>query len=163
MAYKNKTYVCFDADNDMNMYNLMKAWKENENVAFNFHNAHNKNTISDNESEATIKRKLKDRLEDSKVMLVLVGSSTKSLYKYVRWEIKYAVDNNIPVIAVNLNKTNGIDRDLCPPIIRDELVIHVPYKQKAVDYALNNWINSYPKLKKDGKSGPYYYEQNKFE
>ena len=32
MAYKNKTYVCFDADNDIKYYNLMKAWKENETI-----------------------------------------------------------------------------------------------------------------------------------
>ena len=30
MAYRNKTYVCFDADSDIRYYNLMKAWKEND-------------------------------------------------------------------------------------------------------------------------------------
>ena len=57
MAYRNKTYVCFDADNDILYYNLMKAWKENENIAFNFHNAHEINNLRDGSSEETIKRK----------------------------------------------------------------------------------------------------------
>ena len=28
MAYRNKTYICFDGDNDMLYYNLMKAWNK---------------------------------------------------------------------------------------------------------------------------------------
>ena len=32
MSYKNKTYVCFDADSDIHWYRLMTAWKENENI-----------------------------------------------------------------------------------------------------------------------------------
>jgi hypothetical protein len=38
MAYRNKTYVCFDADNDMRYYTMMKAWKQNENISFDFNN-----------------------------------------------------------------------------------------------------------------------------
>ena len=37
MAYRNKTYVCFDGDTDMRYYNLMKAWKQNDNTDFNFY------------------------------------------------------------------------------------------------------------------------------
>ena len=28
MAYRNKTYVCFDGDKDMHYYRLMCAWKQ---------------------------------------------------------------------------------------------------------------------------------------
>jgi len=34
MSYKNKTYVAFDGDTDMNGYRLMTAWKSNENIEF---------------------------------------------------------------------------------------------------------------------------------
>ena len=40
MAYTNKTYVAFDADNDIHYYQLMKAWKQNDNTNFNFYDAH---------------------------------------------------------------------------------------------------------------------------
>jgi hypothetical protein len=40
MSYRNKTYIAFDADNDIRHYRLMQAWKENDRIEFDFHNAH---------------------------------------------------------------------------------------------------------------------------
>jgi hypothetical protein len=157
MAYRNKTYVCFDADTDMHWYRLMQAWKENENIAFNFQNAHEINNIRDGSSEETIKRKLRERLENTKVLVVLIGQNTKNLYKYVRWEIEYALEKDIPIIAVNLNGNKSQD-SLCPPILKDELAIYVPFGQKIINYALNNWPNSHSTYKADGKKGSYYYK-----
>jgi len=158
MAYRNKTYVCFDADADMRYYNLMRAWKENDNIAFNFHNAHDLNNLRGGSSEDTIKRKLRERLANTKVFIVLVGEKTRYLYKFVRWEIEYAIENNIPIIVSNLNNKRGIDYKLCPPILKDELVIHISYGQKIINFALNKWPTSYAKRKTNGDTGPYYYE-----
>ncbi len=116
MAYRNKTYVCFDADNDIRYYRLMTAWKENDRIAFDFHNAHEINNLRDGSSEETIKRKLRERLQNTKVLVVLIGEQTKSLYKYVRWEIEYAIEHDIPIIGVNLND-NRKKNSLCPPIL----------------------------------------------
>ncbi|MHA1279470.1 MAG: TIR domain-containing protein [Candidatus Helarchaeota archaeon] len=157
MSYRNKTYVCFDADNDMHWYTLMLAWKENEQIAFNFHNAHEINNLRDGSPEETIKRKLRERLQNTKVLVVLIGDHTKNLFKYVRWEIEYAIEKDIPIIGVNLNKKKRRDNDLCPPLLKDELAIHIPYGQKIMDHALNNWPESHRKYRNDGKTGPYYY------
>ena len=32
--YRNKTYVTFDGDEDMDSYNLMKAWAANSRIDF---------------------------------------------------------------------------------------------------------------------------------
>lgn len=40
MAYQNKTYVAFDGDRDIHYYRLMKAWRQNNNIYFNFMDAH---------------------------------------------------------------------------------------------------------------------------
>jgi hypothetical protein len=159
MAYSNKTYICFDADNDMHYYQLCKAWKEHEHIAFNFHNAHEINSLRDGSSEATIKAKLRERLANTKVLVVLIGKKTMNLYKYVRWEIEYAIDNNIPIIAVNLNGSKYQD-DLCPPILKNELAIYIPFGQKIMNYALNDWPLSHEGLKRENKTGPYYYYDN---
>lgn len=139
MAYRNKTYVCFDADNDIRYYWLMTAWKENDRIAFNFHNAHEINNLMDGSSEDQIKSKLRERLKNTKVLVVLIGDKTRNLYKYVRWEIEYAVEKGIPIIAVNLNGLKKLDETLCPPILKDKLAVHIPFGQKIIDYALNNW------------------------
>lgn len=162
MAYRNKTYVCFDADNDMKYYNLMCAWKENDNIAFNFHNAHDLNNLLPTSSEETIKRKLRERLENTKVMIVLIGDRTKYLYKFVRWEIEYAIENDIPIIAVNLNGLRKMDTDLCPAIIRNQLSVHIPFQQKIIDLALNKWPASHSDYRNEGKSTDYYYTEETY-
>lgn len=156
MAYKNKTYICFDADTDIHYYRLMTAWKEHEHIAFNFANAHEINNLRDGSSEETIKRKLRERLENTKVLVVLIGKNTKNLYKYVRWEIEYALEKNIPIIGVNLNGSKEKDA-LCPPILNDKLVLFVPFGQRQIDFALNNWPKWHYEYKAEGKTGAYNY------
>lgn len=162
MAYANKTYVCFDADTDMHYYRLMTAWKENEKIEFNFHNAHEINNLRDGSSEETIKAKLRERLKNTKVLVVLIGKNTKNLYKYVRWEIEWAIENNIPIVAVNLNGKKVRD-ELCPPIIRDELAMFINYGQKIMNYALNNWPTQYELEKRNNKRGSFYYPETVYD
>ena len=50
-----------------------------------------------------------------------------------------------------------MDNNLCPPIIRDELVIHTCFNPRIVQHALENWETSYNRLKQEGKNGPFYY------
>ncbi len=163
MAYTNKTYVCFDADTDIHYYRLMTAWKENDKIEFNFHNAHEINTLRDGSSEATIKAKLRERLKNTKVLVVLIGENTKSLYKYVRWEIEWAIENDIAIVAVNLNKKKTMDDKLCPPLLKSELAIHIPFGQKIMDYALNHWPDSSASHKKKGETGAYTYKDSVYE
>lgn len=40
MSYRNKTYVIFDADNDIWAYRYMRGWIAEEHIEFNFHDAH---------------------------------------------------------------------------------------------------------------------------
>ena len=35
----------FDADTDIHIYRLMTAWKDNNNIDFNFHDAHDLNNL----------------------------------------------------------------------------------------------------------------------
>jgi len=163
MAYANKTYVCFDADTDMWAYAYMLGWKENERTAFNFHNAHEINNLRDGSSEETIKNKLRERLKNTKVFVVLIGENTQNLYQYVRWEIAYAIENDIPIIGVNLNKKRVIDDDRCPPLLKAKLAIHLPYGQKIIDYALNNWPDSHYRHRKNDETGPYSYKESVYE
>ena len=109
MPYRNKTYVCFDADNDIYYYRLMLAWKQSDNTNFPLYNAQDLNQLLPTTSEEIIKDKLRDRLRDTKVFIVLIGQSTQYLYKFVRWEMAQALMMNIPIIAVNFEwqEANG--------------------------------------------------------
>ena len=82
MPYKNKTYVCFDGDSDLHYYRLMTAWKQNDNSSFNFHDAHDINNVLDTSSEETKKEKLRLRMANSKILVVLIGEKTRYLYTF---------------------------------------------------------------------------------
>ena len=159
MAYRNKVFVSFDGDTDINYYRLMRAWKQNDNIAFNFYDAHDINTALDSSQEVTIKRRLRERMTATKVVVSLIGRNTKYLYKFIRWELQLAISLDLPIIGVNLNGVRGIDQDLCPPALRDHLVIYVSFHAAILQYALELWPARYEMLKQQHKTGPFYYTE----
>jgi len=78
MSYRNKTYVIFDGENDMWAYAYLKGWKSNENMNFNFYDAHDIRPLSDRASEETVKTALRQRFSNAKQVVVLVGDNTKT-------------------------------------------------------------------------------------
>jgi hypothetical protein len=149
MSYRNKTYVIFSS-NDINYYNLMCAWKENENVEFDFNDAHDIGDIREDSQEETIKRRLRERFSNSRQVIVLIGEDTRYKYKYVRWEIEVAQDLDLPIIAVNINDKREMDPVRCPTILKGKCVLHVSFNLKIVQYALDMWEDYY----KDHKDSP---------
>lgn len=163
MSYRNKTYVCFDGDTDMHYYRLMCAWNQSDGVKFDFYNAHDVNSARDSSSEESIKNQLAERLRNTKVFVVLIGEKTRYLNKFVRWEMEQAIKRSLPIIAVNLNGMRMQDPDRCPPIIREELAVHVSFNAAIMQYALENWPGFVDSLKKEGKSGPYYFKSETYQ
>lgn len=103
MVYTNKTYLAFDADNDIHYYRLMQAWKQNNHTSFNFYDAHDLNNSMKYSTEETIESKLRERLNHTKVFMLLTDNNTKYLYKFVRLEVEQAIHKNLPIIGINLN------------------------------------------------------------
>ncbi len=161
MAYRNKTYICFDGDTDMKYYRLMTAWAENENFSFSFHNAHDLNTARDTSQEESIKRQLRERFANSKLFIVLIGEKTKFLTKFVKWEMEVALRLDLPIIGVNLNGSRRRD-ELCPPTIRDELAVYVPFGAKIVEHAMTGWPSSHKAIRLEKKSGWHYYNEDTY-
>lgn len=158
MGYRNKTYIAFDGDNDMHYYRLMTAWKANDGFSLNFHNAHDLNTARDSSQEESIKRQLRERFANSKMLIILIGENTRYLTKFVKWELEVALKLGLPIVGVNLNGNRRID-DRCPPAIKNELVIYVPFKHYIIEYALDNWPSEFQRLRNQGMSGDYFYNQ----
>ena len=157
MSYRNKTYICFDGDEDMHYYRLMTAWKAHDGNSFNFHNAHDLNTARDSSQEESIKRQLRERFANSKIIVVLIGEKTRFLRKFVQWEMETAIRLGLPIVGVNLNGSRHRD-DLCPPAIRDTLAVYITYNQKIMEHAMAHWPASHDNYKSQGKTGPYFYQ-----
>lgn len=162
MWYRNKTYVCLDFDADKSYYRLMQARKEHDKIDFDFHNAHDLNNIWSESQEDSIKRKLRERLQNTKNMIVLIWEKTKYKHKFVTREMEMALKLDIPIIWVNIKdgskSKRSIDNNLVPSIIKNELVIYVPFGQKIIKYALDNRPNSYTLHKKKWETWAHHYK-----
>jgi hypothetical protein len=159
MAYRNKIYIAFDGDKDIHYYRLLTAWSSNDKFDFTFYNAHDLNSARDSSTEESIKRQLRERFQNSKLFVLLVGESTKYLYKFVQWEIETALKLELPIIVINLNKKRSRDENRCPAILRDALAIHISYEMNIIEYAIKNWPDSHLKHKKNNDISAYHYPQ----
>lgn len=162
MAYRNKIYVAFDADNDIRYYRLMQAWKQSDNTDFNFYDAHDLTNIMPWSSEESIKASLRKRLDNTKVFIILIGEKTRFHQKFVRWEIEQAIRKGLPIIAVNLNGKRFHDDENCPAILDTALAVHVSFNQKIITKALQEWESLHTRYVREGKSGPYRYNQDTY-
>lgn len=160
MARRTRTYVAFDADTDIRMYYLMKAWKANDGIDFDFNNAHDLTTIREDSGEEAIKRSLRERMNNSKIFVLLIGENTMYLRKYVPYEIEIAQRANLPFIVVNLNGKRQIDWARCPASVENALAMHVPFEIKPIQFALDNWPAAHVAHSATGKSGPFHYDEN---
>lgn len=152
MAHTAATYVIFDGDKDMWAYRYMKGWRINKRVDFDFRDAHDLRPLTARaQDEAYVKRALHERMKGAQQALVLIGESTKYLYRFVRWEIELAIEKDLPLVGVNLNHSRRID-DKCPPSLRDHCAIFVPFRARIIRYALDNWPSEYRKRQRSGEA-----------
>ena len=89
---------------------------------------------------------------------MLVGDSTRYLYKYVRWEIEQAIKRKLPIIVVNINGTRTRDDIKCPPIIKEKLSLHISFNSKILEYALVNWPKLHYEKLESNDSDSYHYK-----
>jgi len=156
MAYRNKTYIAFDGDNDMHYYRLMTAWQAHDGFSLNFQNAHDLNMARDSSQEESVKRQLRERFANSKLLVVLIGANTKYLTKFVKWELEVALRLGLPFIGVNLNASRRMD-DRCPLTIRNQLVVYTSFNHNIIEYAMDHWPDEFRRLRSAGTTGGRYY------
>lgn len=160
MSYRNKTYVAF-ASEDILHYRLMTAWRSNENMDFNFFNAHDLFIARDTSLPETIRGRLRERMKNAK-QIVLLGTPT-ARYKggngssFLAYEIKLAIEFDLPIVVANLNKKRTIDTSVIPqPLIdANHYTVSVSFQPAIIQYALDHYAPAYAA---SGKNGPHYYE-----
>ena len=169
MSYKNGNYCAFyvsepfsekglgaHASKDFVYYNTLRMWKGGDST-FPYIDSHNKNyNVRDNSDwEKTLKPRLRDRLANSKNIVLFFSERTKSSIA-LREEIDYGINNQgLPVIVIypdydskeSLLKDGLLKqeiRDLWDklPIFRNSMnkvpTLHVPMKKELIIKALKN-------------------------
>lgn len=132
-----RTFVGFSST-DIHYYRLMCAWKNNQNIDFNFADCQLSQALN-SEDEMYIKRICRERIKMAGTFISLIGQDTKSKHKYVRWELEVALEKSCRVIGVNIDGSRRINPDTCPKIIQGVGAIFIPFSQKIITYALENY------------------------
>ena len=163
MSYRNGTYIAFHAEgktdptaSDIRYYRMLKAWHEQDSVDFKFVNSHDKvAACRDSSSRQTIMRSLRLRLDNSKNMVFIVGSTTKDDTDFVPYEIQYSVDTcGIPIIVAYTGYETIMEpagmRSKWPKALAARIdastvrAIHIPFKRRFIDMAIRQFTLSSP-------------------
>lgn len=160
------TYIAFAADGNENMfesdikyYRLLTGWDAMKGKDFEFINVHERSAaIRSGSKEDTIKRTLRDRLNKSKRMILLVGHTTKLDDDFVPYEIEYAIDTcKLPIIVCYVNERNRLLADSplanqhkkwIPKSLIDRMnnntarTINIPFRQRILAKAMQDFSKS---------------------
>jgi len=146
----SRVFVGFSSE-DKRYFDLMKAWKYNKNMDFDFIDLQIDKEINSND-EQYIKRILRNKITRSGTFIQIIGDTTKSKHKYVRWEAEVAIEKNCRLICVNINGDREMNSTLTPPILKNKGAMFVPFNASIIQYALDNFE------KKD--KGNWYYKNS---
>lgn len=165
MSYRNKTYVAF-ASEDIRSYRLMEAWRDNKNIDFNFYDAHDLYISRDTSSRETIKRNLRQRMNNAKQFVLLGSTDAKNKggdgYSFLAHEIEFMIEANLPVVITNLDGDRKVDRNFIPKPLLDAgyYTMSVSFQPAIIQYALDNYAEEY---KGSSNTGPYEYKSSVYE
>ena len=146
MAYRNKTYVAF-ASEDIGKYRLMEAWRENQNIDFDFFDAHDLYVSRDDSKPETIKRNLRDRLKNAKQIVFLGSKDGKRKggdgKSFVAHEIDIIREFKLPVVIANLDGARTVNRDFIPSTLVDYFSVCVSFQPKIIMHALDAYVTEF--------------------
>ncbi len=165
MAYRNKTYVCF-ASEDIKSYWLMTAWKENEHIDFNFYDAHDLANVLDTSQPETTRRRLRERLANTKQAVLLVGDLTRQKAadpkRFLHYELDVLTRLELPIVIANLNGSRVGETSRIPRMISDYYTMSVSFQPKIIMYALENYVPEFLANLRTAhpKTGGYHYKSS---
>lgn len=145
MSYRNKTYVAF-ANEDIAWYRLMEAWRDNDRIDFNFYDAHDLYRARDTSTPETIKRRLRERLNNARQVVLLGSADAKRKgsdgISFLAHEIKVIQELNLPVVVANLNRSRlVVNANIPNPIVSSKYnTLNVSFQAKIIMRALDDCI-----------------------
>lgn len=165
MSYRNKTYVAFASEN-IRSYRLMEAWRENQNIDFNFYDAHDLYISRDTSQPETIKRNLRERMKNAKQIVLLGSADAKKKgsdgSSFLAYEVKVMMEFNLPVVVANLDGDRKVDRNFIPTPLLDAKYYteSVSFQPKIIKYALDDYA---VRFASSDTEGPRHYLSSVYE
>ena len=153
MSTRTKTYIAFDGDSDLMSYRTVQSWSANQALSFNLNDAHNINDAKDDSLPQSIINQLRERLDVSKIVILLVGDRTKYNRKGIlKYEIQYALRNKLPIllafIGFEVAHSNTSElwskylRPKIPSVLLDAAEVYAlvsPFTRPSVEHAVKTY------------------------
>ncbi len=153
MSTRTKTYIAFDGDSDLMSYRTVQSWSANQALSFNLNDAHDVNTARDDSLPQSIINQLRERLDNTKVLILLVGDKTKYNRKGIlKYELQYALRNKLPILltfigfkVAHSNTSELWNKYLhpkIPSVLTDASEIYglvSPFTRSSVEYAVKTY------------------------
>ncbi len=167
MSYRNKTYVAFASEN-ISYYRMMEAWRDNDNIDFDFYDAHDLYISRDTSKPETIKKNLQERMKNAKQVVLLGSADAKRKggdgVSFLAHEIDLIIEFDLPTVVSNIKNTKDrkVDRALIPDPLLDAKyhTMSVTFQPSIIMYALDHYPSDFSKHE---KSGPYNYKDSVYE
>jgi hypothetical protein len=153
---RTRIYTAFDGDSDMVYYRTLQMWSANSYISFDFNNAHDLNYARDDSLPQSIINQLRERLDISKSVILLVGDKTKHNRKGIlKYELNYSLKNQLPIllsfVGFDGSENNNSDlwnRELLPRIPtvinaeEDKYCLISPFNKVSIEYFVRNHSNN---------------------
>lgn len=165
MSYRNKTYVAF-ASEDIHYYRLMTAWKASDNIDFDFTNAHDIYEARDTSTPETIKRRLRERLNNTKQVILLGSADARRKggngTSFLAYEVNAIISLGLPVVIANLDSARGhVSGNVPTPFAdADYYTMSVSFGPKIIKHALDDYAANFAG---SSNTGPYRYKESVYE
>lgn len=142
MAYRTKTYIAGDWTGDSNLIEGLRRWNASSQWDLSYSDAHELTQARDTSLPCSIKRSLRERLDESKTFVLIVGNHTKDLTKggckhcgsysvhggchryhsvdhrsFIEYECEYATEHGLKIVV--LYNGCSVMRDRCPEVLRN--------------------------------------------
>src|SRR3954447_20200309 len=161
MSYRNKTYVAFASEN-IHLYRLMEAWRENKKIDFNFYDAHDLYMSRDTSKPETIKRNLRQRMSNAKQVIIIGTPEAKKKggdgVSFLAYEVQVMMEFHLPVVIANHDGDKTVDKNFIPsPLVNaNYYTMSVAFSPGIIKYALDDYAASFAT---SSNTGCYYYKQ----
>lgn len=158
MGYRSGTYIAFDGlgqinptSSDFKYYATIQAWAKNKSIDFKYVNSHDKTcAVRDTSLKETLKARIRERLSNSKNVVVILSSDTRKSGSMLSYEIEQAVDTHeLPLMITYVDYQVILQPRLLSNYWPNSLssrignaqgnMIHIPFAQKPMMDALHRF------------------------
>jgi len=158
MAYRSGTYIAFDGLgqtnptlSDFRYYATMQAWASHKNIDFKYVDSHDKTcAVRDTSLRTTLESRIRERLANSKNVVVILSSDTRKSGSMLTYEIEQAVDRyELPLIVTYVDykiiANPGQLSSYWPNALSTRIsnqtakAIHIPFIKDALLDAINQF------------------------